>query len=403
MSITREEALKQIDIEFIAEANGINIDPKIFASLDFENTSLPQIHSCMDYNLGDIGTWTVPAGFRFKSTGFYTAISWNPRSDLSIEKDNDKFYIVHKAPDGKVEYAEEIVFEAKPKFYNQKTSNGKLMSRIVQVNSQRLSITYSNECCLKEKGWDCKFCNINATKSRLSGHEKLDWKTPQEISEAVEAGYKDGFHGYNLTGGFVPERREVEYYIDVIEAVKSRGIPQEEIHGMACVGAPQDLSIIENYKEAGYQHIATNMELWDENMFKYICPGKEYQCGGRQNWVNTLKHEVEVFGRGNVRSNFVGGLEAKTSLLEGVEALAELGVVPVITVLKPNIGSELEGHRACEWTWYKEVFEKTYQIMKKNNLTYENLYYTRGDGYILSHYFRLDGENLPWEKPLDIK
>jgi len=370
VSITREDALKQIDIEFIAEANGINIDPKIFASLDFENTYLPQIHSCMDYNLGDIGTWTVPAGFRFKSTGFYTAISWNPRSDLSIEKDNDKFYIVHKVPDGKVEYAEEIVFEAKPKFYNQKTSNGKLMSRIVQVNSQRLSITYSNECCLKEKGWDCKFCNINATKSRLSGHEKLDWKTPQEISEAVEAGYKDGFHGYNLTGGFVPERREVDYYLDVAEAIKdSLGV--EKFNGTAVIGAPKDFDTIDKYAEAGFRTIGTNLEVWDEGYFKVICPGKVSECGTRDHWLETLDYEVSKFGRGRVRCGFVAGIEPKERTLEGVEYLAKRGIISLTGAWNPNPGSALEGHRTPKPEWHFDMAVKTHRILANNGITFD--------------------------------
>ena len=45
------------------------------------------------------------------------------------------------------------------------------------------------------------------------------------------------------------------------------------------LAAPLDLSTIDKYKEAGYRTIATNMEIWDENYFKTICPGKEEICG----------------------------------------------------------------------------------------------------------------------------
>jgi hypothetical protein len=40
-----------------------------------------------------------------------------------------------------------VVFEHKPKFYNQRTLDGKDMSRVVQANDRgRAAITYSNEC-----------------------------------------------------------------------------------------------------------------------------------------------------------------------------------------------------------------------------------------------------------------
>jgi hypothetical protein len=279
------------------------------------------------------------------------------------------------------------------------------MSRIAQALSKgRIDIIYSNECFLKEKGLDCWFCNINDTKNRFGELEHLEWKTPQQIGEVVAEAYREGFRGFNLSGGFVPERREVEYYIDVIEEVIDR-VGTEDVHGMACVGAPTDLGVIEKYKEAGYQHIATNLEVWDKNLFKAICPGKEQLCGGRDNWLEVLKHEAEVFGKGNVRSTLVAGLEPKESLLEGIEYLASIGVMGYSSIWKPCIGSVLEGHRSPVWEWHQEVTERIYNIHKKYGFTLENLYYASyGNGVdnIFGYLHKLDGEHLPWEEKLDL-
>jgi len=49
----------------------------------------------------------------------------------------------------------------------------------------------------------------------------------------------------------VPERREVEYYLDVAENIKN-SLGTNEFNGTACIGAPLDFSIIDKYKEAGY-------------------------------------------------------------------------------------------------------------------------------------------------------
>lgn len=399
MSFTRERGLQDAKLIVQLDAEGIRVNPEDFSGLDYENTYAEQVRACFDWNFENYVESKIPAGIRLKTTNFYVSLYWNPNSQFFIEKQPDGTFFLRK---GK-EFVDEIYFEKKPEYYNLKTSTGKEMSRIAQATYQgRVQITYSNECALLDKGLDCQFCNINDTKRRFGKLDNIEWKNPTEIAEAIAAAYERGHHGFNLTGGFVPERREVEYYLDVIEATK-QAVGHDDVHGMACVGAPSDLSVLEKYKEAGYQHIATNLEIWDENIFKSICPGKEQLCGGRKNWLEALKYEVEVFGKGYVRSCLVGGLESKESLLEGVEQLAELGVIAAPTIWKPCIGSALEGHQSPVAQWHQEVAERTYQIYKKYGFTYEQYYYTRfGEDYYAYRY-KLDGEYLPWEKKLDLE
>lgn len=398
MSFSKQKGLDDIALLIEINNEGVNVDIPLFKDLDYDNTYAEQIRAGFDWNFKTYVESKIPAGFRLKTTGFYTKLYYNPASSLSIILDNHKYYLTR---DGK-EVIDEVVFEHKPKFYNKKTSDGKDMSRIVQATSKgRVGITYSNECALLDKGLDCLFCNINATKRKFAKLDNIEWKNPKQIGETVAEAYKEGYRGYNLTGGFVPERREVEYYLDVIEAVIDN-TGTEDVHGMACVGAPKDLGIIEMYKEAGYQHIATNIEIWDENIFKTICPGKNQLCGGRDNWLAVLKHEVEVFGKGNVRSQLVGGIEPKDSLLEGVEYLASIGVIAYPTVWRPSVGSALEGHRSPTTEWHQDVAQKTYQIHKKYGFTLEQYYYVNGSDNIYAYYHQLDGENLPWEDKLDI-
>lgn len=398
----REDARKHIEAVIKIENEGVAVDPLIFKDLDYENTFLEQIRARFDWNFKNYVESKIPASFHFSSSNFFSPLYWNDKSELSIRKRGDKFYLVQGSGDA-VDVIDEIVFDKKPKFYNMKTSDGKDMSRIAQAASSRVDITYSNECSLKDKGLDCKFCNINATKDRFGQLDKIEWKTPTQIAEAITAAYKyDNFHGFNLTGGFIPERREVEYYIDVIEAVQDvSGLTPEEIRGMACVGAPQDLSVIDKYKEAGYTNIATNMEVWDEDVFRYICPGKIQFGGDHNHWVRALKHEVEVFGKGNVRSLFVGGLETKERVIEGIEELSSYGVIAQPCIWKPCIGSALEGHRSPETQWHQDLLDKTFSILKKNGFTYEQYYYGLGCTNVIGNYFKLDGQWMPWEEKVE--
>ena len=393
MSLSKESELKEIRLLVQLDNEGVNVDPELFKDLDYEAKYAEQIRACFDWNFKTYKASKIPAGFRFRASRRFSPLYWNPASAFSIVSDEGNFYLAKKG-----EILQEVIFQRKPAFYNKKTRDGKHMSRVVQANERgRAAITYSNECSLKEKGLDCLFCNINATKDNFGELDNIEWKNPRQIAEAVREAYKEGYRGYNLTGGFVPERREVEYYIDVIEAIKSE-TGTEDVHGMACVGAPHDLSVIEKYREAGYQHIATNLEIWNENLFKTICPGKEQLCGGRQNWINALKHEVEVFGKGNVRSIFVSGIEPKEYLLEGIEHLASLGVVAIPSVWKPCIGSAFEGHNSPSTEWHQEVTERTYAIYNKYGFTIEQFYYVFSNDCALAYLFALDGQTLSWKE-----
>ena len=90
-------------------------------------------------------------------------------------------------------------------------------------------------------------------------------------------------------------------------------------------------------KEAGAVTYEPHIEVWDEKLFEWICPGKA-KYYGRQYWIDSALSAVEIFGRGNVCTQFVGGVELtqpngfKTmdeglkSTLEGVEFFARHGV-----------------------------------------------------------------------------
>lgn len=387
--ITKDELFKEIDLSDQIANEGIYISPEVISTLDFDNGIQEQVRVCFDMNHETYTRTKLPTGFRL-SSNFRLALPYKHDSRFSIQHENGKYYLLDKGNQIDV-----VTFIEKPKYYNFKTSDGVNMKTIAtEVGNTKVSVAYSNECALKDKGLDCKFCNINATKSRFADLQGIEWKTPRQIAETYAKAREEGYQSITITGGFVPERREVEYYIDVAEAIQdATGLV--DFGGAACVGAPTDLSVIEKYKEAGYSAISSNLEIWDENIFKTICPGKEQICGGRQNWLNALKHEVEVFGRGNVRTVFVAGIEPKSTLLEGLEYVTELGVVPYVSHWLPNPGSELEGHRAPTAEWYMDVYQKTYTLLKKNGLTHRDYYNSVNNEYsIMDCFYDLDGDHV---------
>ena len=219
----------------------------------------------------------------------------------------------------------EIAFNKGNPVSEQLLSTGEKVRDITNISAQGgLHVMYSNECSLKDLGEDCLYCAFNE-RAKDGALNKVLLKSPRQVAEAYDIARRAGVaNHFRITGGFVPERRELEYYLDVADAIKEK---YSSFYGCAVVGAPADLSVLSKYKEAGFANISTNIEVWDRNIFAAMCPGKEKRNGGWQHWVDALEYSVDLFGKGNVHSAIVAGLEPLESTLEGIEYLASKGVV----------------------------------------------------------------------------
>lgn len=391
MSELKKELYRELALKSKVIVEGVNINPSILKNLDLGTKYQEQIHGL--FEMDHVEHVGIPFPCSFSSpNGFNYAFNWDPKSEVSIEYHDDQFYLLDR---GKELFP--IEFFERPYYYQLNTSDGTEMSHVAGFNpTGTVGVAYSNECSLKDKGLDCLFCNANATKDTYADVENIKWKNPKQIGETVAAAFKydNGTH-VNITGGFIPERREVDYYIDVAEAIQEEtGL--QDFNGTAVIGAPEDLTVIDKYKEAGYRTIALQIEIWDKNIFKTICPGKETECGGWQHWVDALEYAVKVFGKGKVRTGFVSGIEPKEKILEGVEYFAKKGILSLTNAWNPNPGSKLEGHRTPSPEWHLDLAKKTYNIFKQAGFTYEEYFDVSPSADFLVHdIFKIEEERLP--------
>ncbi|WP_310603102.1 radical SAM protein [Anaerosporobacter sp.] len=394
MSNLKEELYKEIELRNNTGVEGVRFDPQIFKSALEKDANIAVAHNCMDFSIDDTADIEVPGGFRFEH-GIGASLNKNSRSPYYLEEENGD--IILKKDGERLSKIE--VTKASP-IYGKKTSDGTSMKTIVaagdgQFGDKQILVAYSNECALKDKGLDCLFCNINATKDRFAEKENIEWKNPKQIAETVKTAYDLGYNHLTITGGFIPERREVEYYLDTAETIREY-LGTDTFNGTACIGAPQDLAVLEKYKEAGFSTIGINLEVWNKDFFRAICPGKAELCGGYDNWLKAIDYAIQVFGVGNVRSNFVPGLEPKEYLLEGIETLAEKGVVATAAFnWVPNIGSKFEGHRTPTPEWHWDVQQRIYRILRKYGRTYEQVYNATPGALLLHDFYKVDDELLP--------
>jgi len=283
-------------------------------------------------------------------------------------------------------------------------SSGVKLRDVAGLNPEGgLHVMYSAECSLKDKGLDCMFCGFNE-RAKDGNANKVPIKSARQVAEAYTIARKAGLaNHFRITGGFIPERREVEYYIDVAEAIHE---DWESFYGVAIIGAPADLTVIPKYKEAGFQQVSHNLEIWNKDIFAALCPGKERETGGWQHWIDALEYSVSVFGKGNVHTNFVGGLEPLDSVLEGIEILASKGVVAHFSVFRPEIGTALEGWRSPEAAWHYKLVDKATNIFNRYGFTNLQMYSGPASGPHAGEVFRIkngefdeNGILSQWEYP----
>ena len=390
MSTLKQKLYQELALKAAISQEGVRFDPAVLRHLDLGGTAQENVNCLFSYSRDRHAQLEIPPYFILPH-GLIALFNVDSRSPNRLEHDGRGFYIVRS--DGE---SVPVTFGKRPKYYDQKTSDGAAMRTVAVHNTDDVVfVAYSNECSLQATSKDCLFCNINATKKIYGDVQGVKWKYPGQIGETVGAAYREGARHVTISGGFVPERREVDYYLDVADNIRQHtGLV--DFNGTACIGAPKDLSVIDKYKEAGFRTLAINIEVWNEHFFRAYCPGKDAECGGQKHWIAALEYAVGVFGRGRVRSNMVGGLESKESTLEGIEYLTSKGVIAMSPAWVPNPGSALEGHRSPEPDWHIDVAKKTFQQYRKVGFTFEQVYDATAVPQTLVHdLYRIEEERLP--------
>jgi hypothetical protein len=381
----KEALYKELEIEIDLAINGITIDPEEADKL--YETVFPGKKPQTQSNGGaQDEREKFPGGAFYLPYGILAGFREAADSPYIIVVEDGK-PVLYRHGRKSTSRIGEIQFKKRHELFDRKTSDGAFFRDIANLSPEgTVRVSYSTECSLKDKGEDCLFCNINYRQNNVKR------KTAQQVSEVFSAAVEEGIGGrLQLTGGFIPERRELEYYIDVAEEVKRR-TDIKNFNGLAVIGAPQDYSVIDKYKEAGYNTIRMNMEIWDRNIRKTICPGKENQCGGWEHWVGALEYAVKVFGKAKVGSNIVGGIEPKKSILEGIEYLASKGVVCKAAIWRPC--AALEGHRTPETSWHLDLAYKTAEIHRKHGFTLDEIFNVSVDSGTAGTIFQIEEEQF---------
>lgn len=285
------------------------------------------------------------------------------------------------------EVVEFVELWPKPLYYDRKTSSGVPMSHIASARPQRLNIFQSSFCHFWADKEECRFCDIvNHTRQQKDELGIPTRLKPQDVSQTVREALKEPgrFTGICLTAGSVVKGeelfdREVDYYIETLQAIgenfATRRFPSELI-----ASAFNEKQLARLYEQTGLMSYTSDLEVLGEEQFNWICPGKARWVGYRE-WKERLIRAVDIFGRGNVGTGLVGGVElarphgfireedALASTLEEAEYLAENGVTTYFIVWVPRPGSAFRDQRNPSLDYYVRLAKGLHELRVKYNLS----------------------------------
>lgn len=274
----------------------------------------------------------------------------------------------------------------KPAYYDKHTSTGLPMSHIVSARPQRLNVFQSSFCYFWAENEGCKFCDIvNHTKQQREQLGVPNRLRPADVKETIAEAIREPgrFTNICLTAGSVTKGQElfdqeVDFYIELLQAI-GETFSTPRFPSQLIGSAFNERQLRRLYEETGLSSYTSDLEVLNERLFNWICPGKARLVGYRE-WRERLVRAVDIFGRGNVGTGLVGGVEtaqplgfksekdALAATLEEAEYLAERGVTTVYIVWVPRPQSVFAGQKAPSLDYYIRLARGLQDLRSKYGL-----------------------------------
>jgi hypothetical protein len=314
-----------------------------------------------------------PHGFRRT----VVSVRLNPASPYRVDVEDDRLRLRLGGA-----WVADVMLAPCPAAYRQTLPNGKLMSEVAPTIEwgYLVYLTVFRQCQYFGGEEECHFCDINENfrQQVRAGRPYQTVKSVEDVVAALEvlaaaedrSGVEFGdtppapaagarpadpdtqpllrSHAYTLTGGSVTSKLrglgEIEFYCRYAEAIEAR-FPGRWISKLVVQAHEPDQ--VRRIRDAGVRIYHPNYEVWDERLFRLLCPGKARWIG-RDTWVRRILAAAEVLGPAHVIPNFVAGIEvsrphgfasveeALRSTGEGLDFFMSHGVVPRFTTWCPE-------------------------------------------------------------------
>lgn len=311
-------------------------------------------------------------------------LRYNKDSIINIKFKKDKLIILKKeeiVKDISVKLIEKYdILEAETQFSDE-YHIAKVNEFVDIVGIDRITVLFFDGCYNWNCGKPCKFCDLHPKEKKayslrpnvndIKRYENIyDWWNVDKkiflkgIKYGIEQILKNIQFDHKhllLMAGNLPICKNVWDIAEEIIEDMGKYINLNDFDAYLNIAPHDNLDRLKKIKGLGIKQVQYNLEIANKEMFEFTCPGKiKYDT-----FVEKLKEAVQVMGRGNVRSNFVLGLQDIDEMLIEIEKLAQQGIVADYSIFQPKQGTEYYNKRAPSFEKIKYFTERLVEIYIK--------------------------------------
>ncbi|HZO75410.1 MAG TPA: radical SAM protein [Ktedonobacteraceae bacterium] len=267
----------------------------------------------------------------------------------------------------------EVTFPRRPRFFEQVTPSGIRCDRIANLyGGSSLAFFTPATCYYFNEGHECRFCSLKPNRSSqqtfVSAINPALAASVLKIAVATDA---DLLKQSMLVGGNLPDynkgfRRHLEIAM-ALDEVQSSFPSTRPLETHIATMPPDDFGLFADLNALNAR-LTMNLEIFDEQLFEEICPGKA-QLYGRHRLMQALERAASVISGKRVHSVLIAGLEPVSSTIAGMNYLASIGVTPIINVFHNDRGSHYQEHARPPYEDLLEVAIALQDVYKKYGLT----------------------------------
>lgn len=199
------------------------------------------------------------------------------------------------------------------------------------------------DCHYFDSKTQCRFCSLR--RSRNTVGKPLVREFPrQRIIETTRIIQNSGWHIPMITntcGTPLDDEGTRRTILEPVRAIYDACDPKISIHLLA--HPPYDFGLIDEFKAAGVTSLAFNIEVYERNRFREVCPGKDLYYG-YDKWWAALEYAKGVFGEYQVYCGLVWGVESLQSSMDGMEEILDRGIGLATNVFHADPGTALAHH-----------------------------------------------------------
>jgi len=306
------------------------------------------------------------------------------KSPFLLVKSKGRYYITKEGSE-----LCQVTIPHQPLWYNSRTINGTLMSRVGMLQGTYLAIYPARVCSywLSEPKQNCKFC---ATGLNVGVSEEEEKSVEDVVETAVAARKESRITFVHFNTGYC-EGKALDILAPYVKAVKEEtGI----LIGVQC--PPQkELSKYDMMIELGVDHFSFCFEFFNKEVFEEVCPGKAITLG-QETFFRAMEYTVAKMGKGKVSGEIIAGLEPIEDTIRAIDYITSIGAFPTICIFRPLTGTDYEKKPSPKFEDMLPIFHRMYEACKKNSiptdiapkirvslvvLPYEGRYFREGYGF----------------------